>query len=110
MSRSKDSPCSTYVELRCAMPRGCPDVPASILCAPRWSAELEALGDREEDVVGLGLADAHAHPLPRERAHRDAGLLGQGHELGGPLPQGQPDEVALRFGEDPAAILQPGDD
>ena len=98
MSRSKDWPSSTYVELRCTMPERARLGHVSIIRAVGPRAEL-APASRQEDVVGLGLADGDPHALAGERADGDAGLLGERDQLGRPVAERQPDEVALRLGE-----------
>lgn len=62
---------------------------------PRWreldrrpSAALssgEGGGDPDQPVVGLGLADRDPGTLAGERTHDDAGLVGRGREVGGPV-------------------------
>src|SRR3954447_19191739 len=103
MSRSKDSPCSTYVELRCTIQQGCPSGRGSIRRGgeERSGSGAELLGHPEEDVVGVRLTDGDAHTLASERTHGDAGLLRERHQVGRPRAERQPDEVALRIGKLP---------
>ena len=68
----------------------------------------ESARQLEQPVVGLVLADRDPGALAGERADDDAELVGGGRELGGPLAELEPDEVALRAGTVPAGLAQPG--
>ena len=63
-----------------------------------------------EAVVAGGLAHRHARALAGEGPDHDAGLLGSGREVAGPLTERQPDEVALGVREVPALLAQRGHD
>ena len=97
-----------------SLPRdGPPPRPASPSRTPRRSprptADPEGAGHREQPVVGLGLADADPDAVAGERADHDAGRVGGRGELRGPVPEGEPDEVALGVGDVPPGLAQTGE-
>ena len=113
MSRSKTRP-ARRTSVRCA---------TDASAGSRTCAGLTRRGARLHRAASLASASPMRDPraLAGERAHDDAGLVGGGGEVGGPLAEREPHEVALRrrarpspasrsAGDDPVALDDQGVD
>ena len=64
---------------------------------------------RTSRSLASGSAIGDPRALADERSDHDADLVGRGRELGGPLAEVEPHEVALRLRHRPTGVGQPGD-